>query len=161
MARVRENVAAVNPGAVVIEAASPLAVDDPSAIKGKRVVCVEDGPTVTHGEMALGAASLAAERFGAAEVVDPRPYLVGTLKETFAKYPHLEKVVPAMGYGGQQVADLEATLNAVPADVILSGTPIRLSHLIRSQKPIVAVTYELEVVSGPGVAQILRERLGI
>lgn len=161
VARVRENVASVNPGAAVIEAASPLTVDDPAAVKGKRVVCVEDGPTVTHGEMPLGAAAVAAARLGAAAVVDPRPYLVGTLRETFAKYPHLEKVIPAMGYGGQQVADLEATLNAVDADVILSGTPIRLSSLVQTNKPVVSITYELDVVKGPSLAYIIKERLGI
>jgi len=159
--QVKANVAAVNPAAAVVEAASPLTVDNPGAVKGKRVLCVDDGPTITHGEMAFGAAVVAARKFGAAELVDPRPYAVGTLKDTFAKYGHIGAVLPAMGYGGQMVRDLEATVNATPADLVLAGTPIDLARLIKSNKPIVRVSYDLKVLSRPDLAEIVRERLGL
>ena len=155
---VRRNVAAVNPGAVVVEAESPVTVDDPAAIAGKKVLCVEDGPTLTHGGMSFGAAVVAAKRAAAAELVDPRPYLVGSLKKTFEDYPHIGPLVPAMGYGDDMVADLEATINATPADVVVAGTPIDLGRLIKTDKPVVRVRYELKVVGKPTLDDVVRER---
>lgn len=155
---VRRNVAAVNPGAVVVEAESPVTVDDPAAIAGKKVLCVEDGPTLTHGGMSFGAAVVAAKRAGAAALVDPRPYLVGSLKKTFEDYPHIGPLVPAMGYGDDMVADLEATINATPADVVVAGTPIDLGRLIKTDKPVVRVRYELKVVGKPTLDDVVRER---
>jgi predicted GTPase len=156
---VKANAAAVNPSAVVIEAESVVAAEDPAAIAGKKVLCVEDGPTLTHGEMTYGAAVVAAKRAGAAELVDPRPYLVGSLAETFEKYPHIGALVPAMGYGDDMVADLEATVNATPADVVVAGTPIDLGRVIVANKPIVRVRYDLKVVSEPTLEDVIRERL--
>jgi predicted GTPase len=158
---VKGNVAAVNPGAVVVEAESLVAADDPAAIAGKKVLCVEDGPTLTHGEMSFGAAVVAAKRAGAAELVDPRPYLVGSLKEIFDKYPHIGPLVPAMGYGDDMVADLEATVNATPADVVVAGTPMDLGRLINADKPIVRVRYELKVISKPTLEDVIRERFNL
>ncbi|HUU57854.1 MAG TPA: cyclic 2,3-diphosphoglycerate synthase [bacterium] len=156
---VKENAAAANPSAVIIEAESEVTAEDPGAIAGKRVLCVEDGPTLTHGEMSYGAAVVAAKRAGAAELVDPRPYLVGSLRETFEKYPHIGALVPAMGYGAEMVADLEATVNATPADVVVAGTPIDLGRIIKVNKPIVRVRYDLKVVSAPTLEDVVRERL--
>jgi len=156
---VKANAAAVNPSAVVVEAESAVAAEDPEAIAGKKVLCVEDGPTLTHGEMSYGAAVVAAKRAGAAQLVDPRPYLVGSLVETFEMYPHIGALVPAMGYGDDMVADLEATVNATPADVVVAGTPIDLGRIIKSNKPIVRVRYELKVVSKPTLEDVVRERL--
>lgn len=161
VAAVRANVAAVNPGAVVVEAESRVTADDPAAIAGKRVLCVEDGPTLTHGEMAFGAAVVAAKRGGAAELVDPRPYLVGSLKQVFEEYPHMGALLPAMGYGGDMVADLEATVNATPADVVVAGTPMDLGRLIKTNKPVVRVRYDLNVVSEPTLEDVVRERLSL
>ena len=156
---VKANAAAVNPSAAVIEAESAVAAEDPAAIAGKKVLCVEDGPTLTHGEMTYGAAVVAAKRAGAAELVDPRPYLVDSLRETFEKYPHIGPLVPAMGYGDDMVADLEATVNATPADVVVAGTPIDLGRVIKANKPIVRVRYDLKVVSQPTLEDVVRERL--
>jgi predicted GTPase len=161
LATVRANVAAANPGAAVVTAASPLTVENADAIRGKRALCVEDGPTLTHGEMTAGAAVAAARRFGAATLVDPRPYLVGSLRGVFQAYPHLGAVVPAMGYGGQMVADLEATINATPADVVVSGTPIALERIVKVNKPIVRVGYELEVIGKPDLGALIRAKLGL
>ena len=147
LAQVRASIAAVNPKAVVVEARSSLALEG-GDISGKRVVVVEDGPTLTHGGMAYGAGIVAAKRFGAAEVVDPKPYATGELADTLAKYPHLERLLPAMGYGDKQVHELEAALEAVPADVILAATPIDLTRVLTVSKPIVRVRYELEPVVG-------------
>jgi predicted GTPase len=158
---VRRNVAAVNRGAVVVEAESPVTADDPAALAGKKVLCVEDGPTLTHGGMSFGAAVVAAKRAGAAELVDPRPYLVGSLKETFESYPHIGPLVPAMGYGDDMVADLEATINATPADVVVAGTPIDLGRLIKADKPVVRVQYELNVVGEPTLEDLIRERFNL
>lgn len=158
---VKRNVAAVNPGAVVVEAESPVTADDPAAIAGKKVLCVEDGPTLTHGGMSFGAAVVAAKRAGAAELVDPRPYLVGSLKETFEAYPHIGPLVPAMGYGDDMVADLEATINATPADVVVAGTPIDLGRLIKTDKPVVRVQYELKVVGEPTLEDVIRGRFNL
>jgi predicted GTPase len=141
---VLENIARVNGSACVIQADSPLSVSDPSQIRGRRVLAVEDGPTVTHGEMPYGAAWLAARRFGAAELVDPRPFAVGSIRETFARYPHCREILPAMGYGEVQRRELEQTINATDCDVVLIGTPIDLGRLLKINKPAVRVTYELE-----------------
>ncbi|UCH78739.1 MAG: GTPase [Candidatus Coatesbacteria bacterium] len=161
VAEVKANVAAVNPGAVVVEAESPVTAEDPEAIAGKKVLCVEDGPTLTHGEMSFGAAVVAARRAGAAELVDPRPYLVGSLRETFEAYPHIGALLPAMGYGDDMVADLEATINATPADVVVAGTPMDLGRLIKNNKPVVRVRYDLRVIGRPTLEEIVRGRLGL
>jgi len=142
------NVAAVNPGAVIVRAASKLSVDDPSLVKGKRVLTVEDGPTVTHGEMPFGAAKIAADEFGAAEVVDPRDKTVDTITDTFKKYPHLGTALPAMGYGEKQTSDLEQTINAVDCDTVVYATPMDLGRLINIDKPLVRVRYELADLEG-------------
>jgi predicted GTPase len=154
---VRTNIRNINPNAIIIDGASPISVQDPSQIKGKRVLTVEDGPTLTHGEMNLGAATLAAMKFGAAEIVDPRPYIVGKIKETFEKYPHIGTLLPAMGYGEEQIKDLEATINNTPADVVISGTPIDLSRVIKVNKPFVRVDYELQEIGDPTFDDILEE----
>ena len=145
---VASNIAAVNPGAVVIRAASKLSVEDESLIRGKRVLTVEDGPTVTHGDMPFGAAKVAADEFGAAEVVDPRPHTVGTITDTFKKYPHLGTALPAMGYGDKQTADLEQTINAIDCDTVLYATPMDLGRLINIDKPLARVRYELADLEG-------------
>lgn len=155
VATVRESVAQMNPGAEILEAESIVEVADPGAIKGRRVIVVEDGPTLTHGEMPFGAGHVAAERFGAGEIIDPRPYAVGTIADTFAKYPNTGAVVPAMGYGDQQIADLQATLNGAPADAIVVGTPIDLARLLELDVPAVRVSYRLSVVGDRALAQVL------
>lgn len=139
----RDNVRAVNPHADIRIADSVLSVEDPAAIEGKRVLCIEDGPTTTHGEMNFGAAVLATRRWGAAEIVDPRPYAKGSLVETFRTYRHLAGVLPAMGYGAEQIRDLEETVRAVPCDAVLIGTPIDLRRLITIDKPAIRVRYDL------------------
>jgi predicted GTPase len=138
------NIRATNPGATVIMANSPVSVAEPQAIKGRRVLVVEDGPTLTHGEMKYGAGHIAARQFGAATIVDPRAHAVGSIKSTFAKYPHVSEVLPAMGYGERQMRELEQTINAVPCDLVLIGTPIDLGRLLKMNKPALRVTYELE-----------------
>jgi len=158
---VKANAARLNPRAAVVEAESPLTVTDAAAIKGKRVLCIEDGPTLTHGLMPYGAAVVAAQRFGAGELVDPRPYLVGSLVTVFQSYPHIGVLLPAMGYGGKMVHDLEATVNAVPADVVLSGTPIDITRVIKVNKPVVRVGYDLKVVGAASLQTILKTRLGL
>jgi len=155
VATVRANVAAVNPGATVISANSALRVDDPSLIAGKRVLVVEDGPTLTHGGMQIGAGTVAAQRFGAAALVDPRPFLVGRLRETFATYPGIGTLLPAMGYGEEQLADLEATIAATEADAVVIGTPIDLARVIRIEKPHTRVYYDLEEIGSPNLTEIL------
>jgi predicted GTPase len=150
---------ALNPGAVVVRAASPITADDPGAIRGKRVLVIEDGPTVTHGGMSFGAGWVAAKRFGAAEIVDPRPYAVGSIRETFARYPTTGMVLPAMGYGEDQVRELAETINRSPADVVIVGTPIDLRRLVRFDKPAVRIGYELEEIGSPRLEDVLRERL--
>ncbi len=138
---VRANIRAHNPNARIVLAESRLEVDDAELIRGKRVLVVEDGPTLTHGGMPFGAGTLAARRFGAAELVDPRPWLVGSLKGVFDSYPGIGAVLPAMGYGPDQIRDLEATMNAVPCDVVVSGTPIDISRVVRTKRPVVRVRY--------------------
>jgi len=157
---VRQNLSQVNPDAIVIEAASPLFVQDPKAIRGKRVLVVEDGPTLTHGEMRYGAGWVAARRFGAAEIIDPRPYAVGSIQATYAKYPNTGPVLPAMGYGAAQTHDLEATINAVDADLVLIATPIDLNRVVNIRKPSQRVRYELQEIGQPNLADLLKEKFG-
>ncbi|HES60287.1 MAG: GTPase [Calditrichaceae bacterium] len=154
---VRENIHTVNPNAVVIDGASPIFVDDYASIKGKRVLVVEDGPTLTHGEMTFGAGVVAAEKFGAAEIVDPRPYTVGTITETFKKYSGIGSLLPAMGYGKKQIKDLEATINKTDCDLVIIGTPIDLRKLINIDKPALRVTYELQEIGKPDLTDVLKK----
>jgi predicted GTPase len=144
VAQVEANIHQANPAATVLRANSPVTVDNPDAVKGRRVLVIEDGPTLTHGGMAYGAAYLAAQQFGAAEILDPRPYAQGSIKTTFEKFPHLTDVLPAMGYGDEQIAELEATVNAVPCDTVLVGTPADLRRVVRIDKPATRVAYNLE-----------------
>ncbi len=155
---VRENLRAINPKALVIEGASPLFVDDPAAIQGKRVLVVEDGPTLTHGEMAYGAGWMAARRFGAAEIVDPHPYAVGSIKTTYEKYPKTGNVLPAMGYGEAQTRDLEKTINAMDVDLVIIGTPIDLNRVVKINKPSQRVRYELQEIGRPTLEDVLKAR---
>ena len=155
IATVKANIASVNPGSTIIEAASPVTVEKPDVIKGKRCLVVEDGPTLTHGGMKFGAGIVAAEKFGATEVVDPRPWITGTIAETFESYPDIGKLLPAMGYGEQQIKDLEATINAADCDVVIIGTPIDLRRLLHIEKPSVRVTYNLKETGRPTVANVL------
>lgn len=157
---VRANTRTVNPNATIIEAASPIFVDDPGAIRGKRVLVVEDGPTLTHGGMTYGAGVVAAHKFGASEIVDPRPYAIGTIKETFAKYPGTGTLLPAMGYGGEQVRELEATINAVPVDLVLIATPIDLRRIIDIKHPTDRVRYELQEIGQPTLTDVLKSKFG-
>lgn len=158
--RVRENVRTANPGAIIINAASPISVDDEKAIYGKRVLIVEDGPTLTHGDMAYGAGVIAAKRFGASEVVDPRPYAVGSIHETYLKYTRTGPVLPAMGYGAEQIAELQATINAAPIDLVVLATPVDLRRIITINHPSVRVTYELEEIGTPNIAEVLHHKFG-
>jgi predicted GTPase len=157
---VRDNVRSLNPSAIVIEAASPISVDDPEAVRGKRVLVVEDGPTVTHGEMAYGAGWVAAVRFGAAEIVDPRPYAVGSIAATYQKYPTTGAVLPAMGYGDLQVHELEQTINKAQADLVIIGTPIDLGRILKLNKPAQRVRYELQEIGRPTLAEVLEKKFG-
>lgn len=158
---IRENVRATNPGAVIIEAASPIFVEDPAAISGKRVLIVEDGPTLTHGEMAYGAGIVAARRFGAAEIVDPRPYAIGSIIETFEKYPHTGPLLPAMGYSEKQIEELEETINATPCDVVIVATPIDLRRVLKHiAHPMDRVRYELQEIGQPTLEEVLAEAFG-
>ncbi|MDR0412871.1 MAG: cyclic 2,3-diphosphoglycerate synthase [Dysgonamonadaceae bacterium] len=153
---VRRNIAAINPAATVIDAVSYLTVDKPERITGKRVLVVEDGPTLTHGEMKIGAGTVAAMKYGAAELVDPRPYTVGKLRETFNTYPNIGVLLPAMGYGEQQIKDLEATIANTPCDAVVIGTPIDLSRIVRIKQPTVKIGYELQEIGQPDFRTILR-----
>jgi predicted GTPase len=159
IAQVRESIYAVNPQATVVEAASPIFVEDPKSVRGKRVLVIEDGPTLTHGEMTYGAGVVAARRFGAAELVDPRPYAVRSIAATYAKYPHIGTLLPAMGYGGEQVRDLEETINRTECDLVLVATPIDLRRLINVRHPVDRVQYELQVIGRPTLEEILGQRL--
>jgi predicted GTPase len=157
---VRENLRSLNPSAVIIEAASPLFVDDPQAIQGKRVLVVEDGPTLTHGEMAYGAGWVAARRFGAAEIVDPRPFAVGSIAETFRKYPKTGPILPAMGYGEEMTRELEKSINAADVDLVIIGTPIDLSRVVKIDKPTQRVRYELQEIGQPTLEDLLKAKFG-
>jgi len=158
--KVRENVQALNPNAVIIEAASPISVADPSAIRGKRVLVVEDGPTLTHGGMKIGAGWVAARRFGAGEIVDPRPFAVGEIASTFEKYPDTGTILPAMGYGEQQIRDLEKTIDAADVDMVVIGTPIDLTRVLKINKPSQRVGYSLEEIGKPDLEDVLTQKLG-
>ncbi|MBU1013741.1 MAG: cyclic 2,3-diphosphoglycerate synthase [Bacteroidetes bacterium] len=152
---VRESIAKVAPKAIVVDGASPIKVDNPALIKGKRVLVVEDGPTLTHGEMKLGAGTVAAKKFGAAELVDPRPFTVGKLSETFRIYPNIGILLPAMGYGAQQLKDLETTINNVDCDAVVIGTPIDLNRIIKINKPSTRVYYDLQEIGNPNLEEIV------
>uniref|UniRef100_A0A7S2S5C3 CobW/HypB/UreG nucleotide-binding domain-containing protein n=1 Tax=Mucochytrium quahogii TaxID=96639 RepID=A0A7S2S5C3_9STRA len=154
---VRKNIAAVNPKAVVIDAASPIFCEDPSVIRGKRVLVVEDGPTLTHGEMKYGAGIVAARKFGACEIVDPRPFTVGKISFTYKKYPKIGCLLPAMGYGEEQTRDLEQTIENADCDAVIIATPIDLRRIIKISKPSVRVTYELEEIGVPKLVQVLEK----
>jgi predicted GTPase len=158
ISRVRKNVRMVNPNATIVEAASPIFVENPGAIQGKHVLVVEDGPTLTHGEMAYGAGVVAAQRFGAAEIIDPRPYAVRSIAETYEKYPGTGPVLPAMGYGEDQIRDLEETINGTPCDLVIIGTPIDLRRVINIKPPADRVRYELQVIGQPTLQEILQAR---
>jgi len=156
---VLESIRAVNPDAAIVRAASPFEVEqDTHEIRGKRVLAIEDGPTLTHGEMTYGAAVLAAKEGGASELVDPRPFAVGSIKDTFAKYPHMTQLLPAMGYGRKQMEELRETISRSDADLVLIGTPIDLRRVIELDKPALRVTYSLQEIGEPTIAQLLAER---
>ena len=152
---VRENIAQFNPDAIVIDAASPVGVEDPSVIRDNRVLVVEDGPTLTHGEMQYGAGVVAARKYGASELVDPRPYLKGSLVDTFEKYTGIGTLLPAMGYGGKQVKDLEKTINATDCDAVVIGTPIDLRRIVKIKHPTTRVTYDLQEIGWPSLVDVL------
>ncbi|MGB3007122.1 MAG: cyclic 2,3-diphosphoglycerate synthase [Chitinophagaceae bacterium] len=154
---VRNNINKVNPNAIVIDAASPVKVDNPSLIRGKHVLAVEDGPTLTHGEMKIGAGIVAAQKYGAAGFVDPRPYTTGKLSETFITYPNIGTLLPAMGYGEQQLKDLETTINNTPCDTVVIGTPIDLNRIIKIKKPSVRVYYDLQEIGEPDLNGVLND----
>lgn len=153
---VRANILDVNPKAIVVDAVSPVSVEDNNIIRGKKVLVVEDGPTLTHGEMTFGAGTVAAEKFGAAELVDPREFAVGTIIETFEKYPDIGILLPAMGYGEHQVKDLEETIRRCDAELVIIGTPIDLRRVITIDKPSVRVFYDLQVIGRPTLVDILK-----
>jgi predicted GTPase len=153
--RVRENIRSVNPKAQIIDAASPIRVERPDVIAGRRVLVIEDGPTLTHGEMKFGAGIMAAQSFGAAEIVDPRPFLKGSLVQTFQKYPDIGMLLPAMGYGEGQMADLQETIHASVCDAVIIGTPIDLRRIITIDKPSTRVFYDLQEIGHPDLADVL------
>jgi predicted GTPase len=153
--QVRANIESVNPRAVVVDAASTIRVDKPEAIRGKRVLVVEDGPTLTHGDMKIGAGMVAARRFGAAEIIDPRPYAVGKLAETYKSYPDIGPLLPAMGYGDQQIKDLAATIEKADCDSVIIATPIDLGRVIKINKPNTRVEYSLQEIGHPNMEDVL------
>ena len=157
--QVKENIKILNPNATVLDAASPITVDKPELIRGKRVLAIEDGPTITHGSMPYGAAVIIAKNLGASEIVDPRPYAVGSIKEAYKKYPHLGALLPALGYGEKQVAELKETIDRIPCDVVVLGTPIDLRRVITIKQPTVRAKYELKVLGPVSLEQILQEFL--
>jgi len=152
---VRDNIRRINPKATLIEAASPIRVDDPDILRGKRVLAVEDGPTLTHGGMLFGAGVLAAQKYGAAELVDPRPYATGKIAETFEIYPDVGHLLPAMGYSDRQLHDLEKTINKTDCDAVSIGTPIDLTRLIKIRKPHTRVYYDLQEIGTPTLTEVL------
>lgn len=160
--QVRKNLKEINPTAIIIDAKSPIKLEPEEhaqLIKGKKVLVVEDGPTLTHGEMRYGAGFIAAQNYEAAEIIDPRPYAVGSIKETYEKYKHLEKILPAMGYGDAQIKELEDIINKADCDVVVGGTPINLKRIIKTNKPIVRVRYDLKEITKPDLEQIIEERI--
>ncbi len=155
--QLKNNIRKANPNGVIIRAESPITVDNPDMIRGKKVLVVEDGPTLTHGEMGFGAGLLAAEKYGAEKIVEPREFAINSIKETFLKYPHMKKVLPAMGYGERQVKDLEETIERSECDVVVSGTPIDLRRILKVSKPLVRVTYELHVENEDELRELLKD----
>ncbi len=153
----RENIRSVNTKAKIVDAASPITLERNELVAGKRVLVIEDGPTLTHGEMRIGAGTVAAQKFGAAEIVDPRPFATGEIKKTYQTYPKIGTLLPAMGYSDQQIRDLETTINKVPCDVVIIGTPIDLKRIVKIKKPALRVTYELEEIGGPNLRSLLTE----
>jgi predicted GTPase len=145
----------VNPTARIIEAASPIEVDDPAVIRDKRILVIEDGPTLTHGGMKYGAGTIAAQRFGAAEIIDPRPYTVDSITETYNKYPKIGRLLPAMGYGEKQIKDLQETVNRTECDGIVIGTPIDLTRLLSFNVPVTRARYELQEIGRPTLDTLL------
>jgi len=157
--QVKENIERVNPSATILDAASPIAADRPEFIKGNRVLVIEDGPTLTHGNMPYGAATIIAKKLGASEIVDPKPYAVGSIKEAYKKYVHLGAILPALGYGEKQIAELKETIDRTPCDAVVIGTPIDLRRVMAVSKPTVRVKYELQVLGPVSLEQILEEFL--
>jgi len=155
--QVKENIKMVNPNATVLEAASPITADKPELVRGKRVLVIEDGPTITHGNMPYGAGMIFAQQFGAGTIVDPRPYAVGSIKEAYRKYGHLGAILPALGYSGKQVAELKETIDRTPCDVVVIGTPIDLRRVVTINQPTVRVKYELKVLGPFSLEHILDE----
>ena len=152
----RENIANTNPGALIIEAASPFSIEKPELLKGNKTLVVEDGPTLTHGEMSFGAGVIAAQKFGA-ELVDPRPFAAGSIKETYEKYPHIGSLLPAMGYSSQQIKELETTINNSGANVVLVATPIDLRRLVKLKMPAIRLKYELQEIGTPTLKDLLQK----
>jgi len=157
--KVRRNLERLNPNATIIDAVMPLFVDNSEMIRGKRVLAVEDGPTVTHGHMPFGAGYLAARKFGAKEIVDPRPYAVGSIKEVYEKYTHLGPVLPAMGYGKEQIKELEETIKRAECDLVVTGTPIDIRRIINVDKPVLRARYEIQEVGKPDLREIIEKFL--
>lgn len=156
---VRNNLPQLNSHAPIIETASTVRLDDPRLVKDKRVLVVEDGPTVTHGEMAYGAGMLAARKYGAKEIVDPKPFAVGSIKKTFEKYGHLELVLPAMGYGKPQIMELEQTIEKIDCDTVILATPTDIRRILKLSKPAATVSYEIEEKTRPTLEDVLRDKL--
>ena len=154
IARVLANAAAINPSAVVVQARSEIHVDTPELVRGRRVLVIEDGPTLTHGEMSYGSGVIAAQAHGAAELVDPRPYAVGSLHECFARYPWIGKLLPAEGYSPTQVTELEHTIERTPCDTVLIATPVNLAHLMTIRQPCTRVSYTLAEITHPDIAEL-------
>ncbi len=159
--RLRERIYRLNPDAIVVEAASPIFVEDYEKIKGKRVLVIEDGPTLTHGSMSFGAGFVAAKKFGASEIVDPRPWIKGSIKEAFEKYPQIGSILPALGYGEEQLKELEEIVNSSDAELVVVATPVNLGRIINMNKPYVRVTYELQEIGKPDLYEIIKERLKV
>ncbi len=157
--RVRASIRAVNPRAQVVDAASPIFVDRAEEIRGRRVLVVEDGPTLTHGEMTYGSGMVAAQKHGAGEIVNPRPYVTGKIRQTFDRYPNIGALLPALGYGDEQVHDLEDTIRRVPCDLVIVATPVDLTRIIKIDKPMLRVRYELQELGTPNLTDILKARL--
>ncbi|UCE20577.1 MAG: GTPase [Gemmatimonadota bacterium] len=155
--KVKHNIQEANPNAMIVDAESPIYMDDPSIVKGKRVLVVEDGPTLTHGEMSYGAGTIGAKKFGAAELVDPRPFAIGSIAETFRKYSHIDALLPAMGYGETQIKELENTIKAVDCEAVVIGTPIDLRRIISIDKPSVRVKYELQEIGKPNLEDVMAD----
>lgn len=154
---VRENVQRINPQATIVEAASPIYVEQPEIIRGRRVLVIEDGPTLTHGGMEFGAGTIAAQRFGAAELIDPRPYTVESIKEVYRQYPEIGTLLPAMGYSQNQIADLQQTIDQVECDAVVIGTPINLARLLQFKVPVTRVRYELQEIGSPTLEDLLQD----